>query len=89
MERNLITGIAADKNEARVTLTGVPDKPGTVAHDLRAARRGGHPRRHDRPRGDPNTGESDADLHRAARRASPRPMAVLETAQGARSAMTR
>jgi len=31
MERNQIAGIAADKNEARVTLTGVPDRPGTVA----------------------------------------------------------
>ena len=31
MERNLIAGIAADRNEARLTLTGVPDKPGTVA----------------------------------------------------------
>src|SRR5690349_5501728 len=31
MERNLIAGIAADRNEARVTLTGVPDAPGTVA----------------------------------------------------------
>jgi aspartate kinase len=31
MERNLIAGIAADRNEARVTLTGVPDRPGTVA----------------------------------------------------------
>ncbi|HEY0130391.1 MAG TPA: aspartate kinase [Allosphingosinicella sp.] len=31
MERQLITGIAYDKNEARVTLTGVPDRPGAVA----------------------------------------------------------
>jgi aspartate kinase len=31
MERQLITGIAYDKNEARVTLTGLPDKPGGVA----------------------------------------------------------
>jgi aspartate kinase len=31
MERNLIAGIAADRNEARVTLTGVADQPGTVA----------------------------------------------------------
>ncbi|HEY0086562.1 MAG TPA: aspartate kinase [Allosphingosinicella sp.] len=31
MERQLITGIAYDKNEARITLTGVPDKPGSVA----------------------------------------------------------
>jgi aspartate kinase len=31
MERNLIAGIAADRNEARITLTGVPDRTGTVA----------------------------------------------------------
>ncbi|MDB5689331.1 MAG: aspartate kinase [Sphingomonas bacterium] len=31
MERQLITGIAADKNEAKVTLTAVPDRPGAVA----------------------------------------------------------
>jgi aspartate kinase len=31
MERQLITGIAADKNEAKVTLTRVTDKPGAVA----------------------------------------------------------
>ena len=31
MERNLIAGIAADRNEARITVTGVPDQPGTVA----------------------------------------------------------
>jgi aspartate kinase len=31
MERQLITGIAYDKNEARVTLTGVPDRAGAVA----------------------------------------------------------
>jgi len=31
MERNEIAGIAADRNEARITLTNVPDKPGTVA----------------------------------------------------------
>jgi aspartate kinase len=31
MERNVITGIAHDQNEAMVTLTGLPDRPGTVA----------------------------------------------------------
>ena len=31
MERQLVTGIAYDKNEARITLTGVPDKAGSVA----------------------------------------------------------
>ncbi|MBL0923841.1 MAG: aspartate kinase [Sphingomonadaceae bacterium] len=32
VERQLITGIAADKNEAKITLTRVPDRPGAVAH---------------------------------------------------------
>ena len=31
MERQLITGIAHDKNEAKITLTNVADKPGAVA----------------------------------------------------------
>src|SRR4028118_945143 len=30
MERQLLTAIAHDKNEARITLTGLPDRPGTV-----------------------------------------------------------
>jgi aspartate kinase len=32
VERQLITGIAADKNEAKITLTRVPDRPGAVAN---------------------------------------------------------
>jgi aspartate kinase len=32
VERQLITGIAADKNEAKITLTRVPDRPGAVSH---------------------------------------------------------
>ena len=32
MERQLITGIAHDKNEAKITLTQVPDQPGAVAN---------------------------------------------------------
>jgi aspartate kinase len=31
MERQLITGIAHDRNEAKITLTDVPDRPGAVA----------------------------------------------------------
>jgi aspartate kinase len=31
MERNVITGIAHDQNEAMVSLTGLADRPGTVA----------------------------------------------------------
>ena len=32
MERQLVTGIAHDKNEAKIILTRVPDKPGAVAN---------------------------------------------------------
>ena len=32
METQLVTGIAHDKNEAKIILTRVPDKPGAVAH---------------------------------------------------------
>ncbi len=32
MERQLITGIAHDRNEAKITLTRVPDRPGAVAN---------------------------------------------------------
>ncbi|WP_114228618.1 MULTISPECIES: aspartate kinase [Sphingomonas] len=35
MERNAIAGIAADRNEARITLTGIADRPGTVAAVMR------------------------------------------------------
>src|SRR5690606_26043530 len=31
MESQLITGVAHDKNEAKITLTAVPDRPGAVA----------------------------------------------------------
>jgi len=36
MERNIITGIAHDRNEAFISLTGLPDRPGTVAAIFRA-----------------------------------------------------
>lgn len=35
MERNIITGIAHDLNEARITLAGLPDRPGAVADIFR------------------------------------------------------
>ena len=41
MERNAIAGIAADRNEARVTLTGIADRPGTVAAAIRPLARAG------------------------------------------------
>ena len=41
MERQLITGIAHDKNEARVTLTGLPAAPGAAAAIFGALAAGG------------------------------------------------
>ena len=39
MERNAIAGIAADRNEARITLTGIADQPGHGRGGDRPARR--------------------------------------------------
>ena len=41
MERNAIAGIAADRNEARITLTGIADQPGMVAGVIRPLAQGG------------------------------------------------
>ncbi|HYI64790.1 MAG TPA: aspartate kinase [Allosphingosinicella sp.] len=41
MERQLITGIAHDRNEARITLTGLPDTPGAAAAIFGALAAGG------------------------------------------------
>ena len=73
MERNVITGIAHDQNEAMVTLTGIGRRAGHARRDLRAARRGQHQRRHDRaerPRGR-RPPQPQPDLHRPDRGARP------------------
>ena len=49
MERQLITGIAHDKNEAKITLTSVPDTPGSVAAIFAPLADGEYQRRHDHP----------------------------------------
>jgi aspartate kinase len=59
MERNLIAGIAADRNEARVTLTGVPDAPGTVAQVIAPLADAGIPIDMIVHAATPNTGSSD------------------------------
>ena len=59
MERKLIAGIAADKNEARVTLTGVPDQPGTVAAVIKPVAEAGIPVDMIVHAASPNTGSSD------------------------------
>ena len=65
MERQLITGIAHDKNEAKVTLTAVPDRPGAVASIFTPARRRQHQRRHDRAERRARHRIDRRDLHRA------------------------
>jgi aspartate kinase len=59
MERNLIAGIAADRNEARITLTGVPDRPGTVAAAIGPIADAGIPVDMIVHAATPNTGASD------------------------------
>jgi aspartate kinase len=56
MERQLVTGIAHDKNEARITLSGLPDKAGHGRRHFRPAGEGRNQRRHDRPER-PHAGE--------------------------------
>jgi aspartate kinase len=59
MERNLIAGIAADRNEARITLTGVPDQPGTVAKVITRLAEAGIPFDMIVHAATPNSGSSD------------------------------
>jgi aspartate kinase len=59
MERNLIAGIAADRNEARITLTGVPDRPGTVAQAIAPVADAGIPVDMIVHAATPDTGSSD------------------------------
>ena len=49
LEQAIISGIAHDTGEAKVTILGVPDRPGDRGARLPAARRRGRQHRHDRP----------------------------------------
>ena len=49
MERPLITAVTHSRDEARITLLGVPDHPGVSGQHLHGARRRQHQRRHDHP----------------------------------------
>ena len=66
MERNAIAGIAADRNEARITLTGIIDRPGHGLGGDGPARRRRHSVRHDRPCSDRGDRRERPDVHRAA-----------------------
>ena len=71
MERNVITGIAHDRNEALVTLVDLPDRPGVVAAVFGPLAEAEHQRRHDRPVGPQRGRRERPHLHRAQRLAGP------------------
>jgi aspartate kinase len=81
MERNQIAGIAADKNEARVTLTGVPDQPGTVAAVITPLAEAGIPIDMIVHAATPNTGSSDLTFT-VPRGSLAQAMAVIEKLKG-------
>ena len=67
MEEVSVAGVASDQNEAKITVRGVPDRPGLAAQLFGADRRGEHRRRHDHPERQRRRHDRP-DLHRAARR---------------------
>jgi aspartate kinase len=81
MERNLIAGIAADRNEARITLTGVPDKPGTVAQVIGPVAEAGIQVDMIVHAATPNTGSSDLTFT-VPRASLAQAMAVIERRKG-------
>jgi aspartate kinase len=81
MERNQIAGIAADRNEARVTLTGVPDQPGTVAAVISPLAEAGIPIDMIVHAATPNTGASDLTFT-VPRASLAQAMAVIEKLKG-------
>ena len=81
MERNLIAGIAADRNEARITLTGVPDQPGTVAQVISPIAEAGIQVDMIVHAATPNTGSSDLTFT-VPRASLSQAMAVIEQRKG-------
>ena len=64
MEKVVVSGIAYNKQEAKITITRVADRPGIVGAPVRPRRRGQHRRGHDRP--EHQSGRLDRHLlHRA------------------------
>ena len=86
MERPLVTAVTHSTDEARVTLTGVPDRPGHRRPHLRRARRRRRQRRHDHPER-ARVATATAPRSRSRSRATTwRPRARRSSALGASSA---
>jgi aspartate kinase len=81
MERNQIAGIAADKNEARVTLTGIADAPGMVAQVISPLAEAGILVDMIVHAATPNTGSSDLTFT-VPRASLAQAMAVIEKLKG-------
>ena len=81
MERNLIAGVAADRNEARITLTGVPDQPGTIAQVVNPLADAGIQFDMIVHAATPNTGSSDLTFT-VPRASLAQAMAVIEQLRG-------
>ena len=64
MEQELVSGIAYSRDEAKITLLKVADRPGVAACDLRAAGGRQHQRRHDRAERVGRRRHHRHDLHR-------------------------
>src|SRR3954447_13075221 len=82
MERNQIAGIAADKNEARLTLTGLADQPGMVAAVISPLAEAGISIDMIVHAATPNAGSSDLTFT-VPRASLAQAMAVIEQRQGA------
>jgi aspartate kinase len=82
MERNEIAGIAADRNEARITLTGIADRPGTVAAVITPLAEAGDRGRHDRPRRNPERAKQATSPSQSRARAWPRPERRWRSSKG-------
>ena len=72
LEKSVVSGIAFSKDEAKITVTRVADRPGVAARDLRTAGRDQHQRRHDRAERLARRQLDRHHLHRAARRSRAR-----------------
>ena len=83
-----MSGIAFAKDEAKITVIRVPDRPGVAAGDLRPAGRRQHQRRHDRAERVARRQLDRHHLHRAARRPRARASSVLEKAKATSSSPT-
>ena len=73
VEQAIITGVAHDRSEGKITVYGVPDRPGEAAQIFRVARRRRDQHRHDRAERVGRGQQARRHLLHAARSATARP----------------